>query len=169
MCANGNGDSGTELAGMPHRLDDLGLEKQELLVLDLFRCFCLEFADPTTKSWVAAYAHAEEVMGLERGPVLAHLTANVLLALRRERQRAFNFIDPRCEKCKRRVLPTEIALIEILRATKMANRGGMLSALAILADGEEAPDTLAAALTLAETMMTGQWSQPIEHAGLTVH
>lgn len=99
-------------------LDECGFDDTELLVLDLLRHFCMAYADPESHAWLGALRQAERHLG-SKGPLLAHSVSEYLNALRSERMRPFNFVDPYCERCAQKIFPTEFSLMMALRGARL--------------------------------------------------
>ena len=100
------------------QVDQCRLSGTECLVLRLLRRFCLNHVHPETMSWRLALNDAIGSLGAESGPSLALAVSDFLDAIRSERVEPFNFVDPNCAQCARRIFPAEWAMMVILRGLR---------------------------------------------------
>lgn len=133
-------------------IDRFTFDPIELLVLEILRTYCLHFADPNSTGKVAARACATRHLGSASGQQLAAGIADILTAVRAERVRHFNFGDPRCRQCRATIFPTELSLLQLVRAAGSAHPQDMHALAQDVVEGPNAEATLRAAFTLANIL-----------------
>lgn len=104
------------------------------LILAIVRFLCAAYCTDDAKYWHAALCCAEDTMGPIDGPSFLARAATLVIAIRKERIRDFEFLPAACERAS----PDEAHLLQMLAAARHES-GHALSAAAIEFTGIEMP------------------------------
>lgn len=131
------------------KIVETGLDPFERAVLDIVRCYCHSYAHPDAMSWEAAFDSAAARFG-PQGARVAHAAMAMLRALRLARRSTFNFINPFCACCSKRITPHEVKFMHLLRAMRTGDMATARTQALILGEGGAAAGFLDAVRDLAE-------------------
>ncbi len=138
---------------------EAGLDPFEHAVLDIVHCYCHSYAHPNAMSWEAAFDSAATRFG-PQGSRVAHATMAMLRALRLARRSTFNFVNPFCPCCSKRITPHEVKFMRLLRAMRKGDTATARTEALILSEGGASAGFLDAARDLAE-LDTGEGLRPV--------
>lgn len=152
---NDNHDAHARSGGID--IEKVGLDVIEKIVLEVTRHLCQTYAEPYSQSWEYACGCAENQLGLiDGGQVFVRVT-QFLRAIRRERSSPFAFIDARCPKCAKQILPVELHLIMSTRHARQNDMKNMIAECTGLVGGAGTSTACqTAAMHLAQAMESVQ-------------
>ena len=131
-------------------VDGLGLDGAEVGMLAVLRHFLTSFAKPESQAWIMAFGIAGERWGSSDGARMAQAMLGVLQAVTRCRgEWPFQFSDPMCPGCRRKVTCDEAALLRMLHHMRRDQTGPARLALADLTGGRMEAEVIRAGLSLA--------------------
>ena len=138
-----------------------GFDEFELQVLEIARYFFVTWSSPHSQSWMDAFMLAEQMFPAPFGATIAHAVAIMLNEMRSARPHLFNYHNPRCAGCSRKITDEERYLIAALQAVRRGQRSQAETQALMLCEGQDATAFLAACERIA--IITGDVDEPLRN------
>lgn len=139
---------------------DLGLAREEEIVLAVARLFFLSFAAPGSEAWIAAMAAAAQGLGPRDGAIVAARLLDVIQAIRRSRRSVFLFNATRCPDCSALATEHERRLLRALCAVRRGEGTVARAEIMMLCEGNPAEAVLGALSALGRALDAGAARAP---------
>lgn len=123
-------------------------------VLEIIRVICAEHSSATPESLRVANDVAAAWFGPMLGNIIFRSTAQLLRALRQNRQSPFKFSNPACPVCRDHVTPHEQLLMKMVHSVMRGDVAKARSAAIILCEGNNEFDLIEAAQNLVTVCRT---------------
>lgn len=111
------------------------LDQRHLQVLSIMRCYFFSYANTSSVSWENGLEAAVRFFGEDRGLAIAWACLNVIQAMRSSRSTTFQFCNPFCECCQKRLTRHEEYLLDGLQAIAQGGTGQARIASMLLCEG----------------------------------
>ncbi|WP_147112313.1 hypothetical protein [Tateyamaria sp. syn59] len=118
-------------------LSDAGLDKIELVILDVARCYWQTFATPQAQTWLMALHRAEVAFGSEQGPQVALEVLAAVQAMRTTRISCFRFNNPACPHCAAILSEHERQFMFVAQAIRAGRLGPARTHAMLLCEGND--------------------------------
>lgn len=99
------------------KVDELGFDGLDSLMLDLIRCVCSGYASGDIAKWEMAYRLADQRLGGIDGPSFVARAVSLMRAVQMERKVRFGFRSLGCQ----RISGDEFLLMAVIRAARLGN------------------------------------------------
>lgn len=130
-------------------LAEVGLDDFETGLLKVLRHFCVSFAEPQSQGWIAGYGTATDLWGISAGPKAAQAVFLVLDAMQRRRVSVFQYNNPACVVCSKRMTGNERHMMQMLHNMRVGKIAKARIDAMLLVEGGDTNTVLVAAYNLA--------------------
>ncbi|WP_417691487.1 hypothetical protein [Roseibium sp.] len=130
----------------------VGLNPDELKVLETLRLFCIAYADPASMAWEQAFETCTREFGPTCGPRIGMATMKVMSALRISRRTTYSFTNPACSCCRHTLSDHELQMMSLLKAQRRGDGLARQTHAVILCEGQRPERFLASMESLADCL-----------------
>ncbi|MEM1378352.1 MAG: hypothetical protein AAGG69_13285 [Pseudomonadota bacterium] len=105
--------------------------------LSIMRCYFMSYTAPKSCAWEAGMETAVRAYGTKRGPHVAWACLKCVQEMRVSRKTTFNFCNPFCKCCRKRLTQNEQHLLESLDHAGTGAVGALSLTSMMLCEGNE--------------------------------
>ncbi|MEM0898722.1 MAG: hypothetical protein AAGI92_02090 [Pseudomonadota bacterium] len=120
------------------------LSEDQRVVLSVMRLYFMSYATPHMTCWENGIEAAVSAYGSHKGPRIAYCCLTAVQKMRTSRKNAFNFCNPFCECCRKRMSQHEAQFLQILQALEDRQHGRVELTAMMLCEGNECSEFIAA-------------------------
>lgn len=151
-CLNLNGQQSWPQKTPSFPLQNYNFQPSELLVLEMLRLYCQNYADPSSHAWDKVFVLGEEELGPYDGAWVVSAVGGLIRAIRNGRRRSFEFIVSCCPSCRQQICTTELNALWLVQAARTENIVAMETAAVLTLDGHNTKDLVLSAQHLGSVL-----------------